>query len=52
MIPEENLKCESERRKEPEFGDKKQDLYDNKRNSQKGLIKKSAGSFLSSFFGH
>lgn len=50
MIPEENLKCESERRKEPEFEHKKQDLYDNKRNSQKDLNKKS--SFLSWPFGH
>lgn len=48
MIPEENLKCEIERRKESEFGDKKQDLYDNKRNSQKGLSKKSIFTFWSS----
>lgn len=41
MIPE-NLKCESERRKKPEFGDKKQDLYESKQNSQKGLKKKSS----------
>lgn len=46
MIPEENLKCESERRKEPEFGDKKQDLYDDKLNSQKGVSKKNWMSFL------
>lgn len=42
IIPEENLKCESEIRKESEFGDKKQDLYDSKQNSQKGLNKKSS----------
>lgn len=49
MIPE-NLKCENERRKEPEFGDKKQDLDENKQNSQKSLNKKN--SFLRWPFGH
>lgn len=44
-IPEENLKCESERTKEAEGGDKKQDLHDDKDNSKKSSNKKADKQF-------
>lgn len=43
-IPEENLKCERERRKEAEGGNKKQDLYEDKQSSKKSLTQ-SLGVF-------
>lgn len=44
-IPEENPKCESERRKEAEGGNKKQDLYEDKQNYKKSLSKKGSRSY-------
>lgn len=47
-IPEENLKCGSERRKEAEGWDQKQDLYDDKKDSKKSS-RKNPGLFGSFF---
>lgn len=44
-IPEENLKCESERRIEAEGGNEKQDLYEDKQNYEKSVFKKGGRTF-------